>query len=85
MLDRLTAPRADIAGISMAKPRLMGVLNVTPDSFSDGGRFLTAEHAVAHAKRWRPQAPIFWTSAANQRVPVPISCPPKTKSPALNP
>lgn len=27
----------------------MGVLNVTPDSFSDGGRFLAAEAAVAHA------------------------------------
>lgn len=27
----------------------MGVLNVTPDSFSDGGRFLTHESAVAHA------------------------------------
>jgi dihydropteroate synthase len=29
--------------------RLMGVVNVTPDSFSDGGRFLSAEDAVAHA------------------------------------
>jgi dihydropteroate synthase len=28
--------------------RLMGVLNVTPDSFSDGGRYLDAEAAVAH-------------------------------------
>jgi dihydropteroate synthase len=28
--------------------RIMGVLNVTPDSFSDGGRFLDAEAAVAH-------------------------------------
>lgn len=28
---------------------VMGVLNVTPDSFSDGGRFLDAERAVAHA------------------------------------
>src|SRR2546428_2424854 len=29
--------------------RLMGVVNVTPDSFSDGGRFLDADSAVAHA------------------------------------
>jgi dihydropteroate synthase len=28
---------------------VMGVLNVTPDSFSDGGKFLQPEHAVAHA------------------------------------
>jgi dihydropteroate synthase len=29
----------------------MGVVNVTPDSFSDGGRFLDTEAAVAHARR----------------------------------
>lgn len=29
----------------------MGVLNVTPDSFSDGGRFLARDRALAHAKR----------------------------------
>ena len=29
----------------------MGVLNVTPDSFSDGGRFLDPEAAIAHGKR----------------------------------
>ena len=30
---------------------LMGVLNVTPDSFSDGGKFLSADRAVAHAEQ----------------------------------
>jgi dihydropteroate synthase len=30
---------------------VMGVLNVTPDSFSDGGRFLAPEHALAQAQR----------------------------------
>jgi dihydropteroate synthase len=30
---------------------VMGILNVTPDSFSDGGRFLAPEHAIAQAKR----------------------------------
>ena len=30
-------------------PLLMGVLNVTPDSFSDGGRFAEVDAAVAHA------------------------------------
>ena len=29
-------------------PRVMGIVNVTPDSFSDGGRFATTEAAVAH-------------------------------------
>ena len=32
-------------------PTLMGILNVTPDSFSDGGRFLKAETALGHARR----------------------------------
>lgn len=31
------------------RPLLMGVVNVTPDSFSDGGRFASCERAVAHA------------------------------------
>ena len=30
------------------RPLVMGVLNVTPDSFSDGGRYDTFERAVAH-------------------------------------
>ena len=30
--------------------RLMGIVNVTPDSFSDGGLFLNADAAVAHAR-----------------------------------
>ncbi len=46
---RLSAPRAALAGLAMDRPRLMGILNVTPDSFSDGGRFDRPEAAVAHA------------------------------------
>lgn len=49
-LTALCAPRPDFAGLSMAKPRLMGILNVTPDSFSDGGRFLAPEAAVAQGR-----------------------------------
>src|SRR6516165_4047393 len=30
-------------------PAVMGVLNVTPDSFSDGGQYLKPERAIAHA------------------------------------
>ncbi len=32
-------------------PLVMGVVNITPDSFSDGGRFLDPEAAVSHARR----------------------------------
>lgn len=34
----------------MTPPRVMGIVNVTPDSFSDGGRFLTAGAAIAHGE-----------------------------------
>ena len=33
------------------RPAVMGVLNVTPDSFSDGGRFVSPAEAIAHGKR----------------------------------
>ncbi|HEB80628.1 MAG TPA: dihydropteroate synthase [Chromatiales bacterium] len=41
----------DCAGksLDLGSPRVVGVLNVTPDSFSDGGRFLDPEAAIAHA------------------------------------
>jgi dihydropteroate synthase len=37
--------------VSRPTPAVMGVLNVTPDSFSDGGQFLAPEQALAQAKR----------------------------------
>jgi dihydropteroate synthase len=37
--------------LSLHRPLVMGVVNVTPDSFSDGGRFLDPAAAVAHARQ----------------------------------
>jgi dihydropteroate synthase len=37
--------------LAKARPLVMGVLNVTPDSFSDGGSFLDPHAAIAHARR----------------------------------
>ncbi|MBU0761494.1 MAG: dihydropteroate synthase [Candidatus Altiarchaeota archaeon] len=37
--------------ISLNKTVVMGILNVTPDSFSDGGRYVDADAAVEHAKK----------------------------------
>ncbi|MGL1919597.1 MAG: dihydropteroate synthase [Hyphomicrobiales bacterium] len=34
----ITAVRPNICGLSMATPHVMGILNITPDSFSDGGK-----------------------------------------------
>jgi dihydropteroate synthase len=44
----LAAPRGEIAGLALDRPRIMGIVNVTPDSFSDGGRFFDTEKAIAH-------------------------------------
>ena len=43
-------PQLDCAGrlVKLDRPRVMGIVNVTPDSFSDGGRHDTVEAAVAH-------------------------------------
>ena len=37
--------------LDLSQPRVMGILNVTPDSFSDGGNYLVADHALEHAAR----------------------------------
>lgn len=36
--------------LDLNEPKIMGILNVTPDSFSDGGRFQGLEQALSHAK-----------------------------------
>ncbi|MCD0442453.1 dihydropteroate synthase [Glycomyces sp. A-F 0318] len=51
----MTEPRdsaqAPPDGPGPAAPQIMGVLNVTPDSFSDGGRYLDFDDAVAHGEQ----------------------------------
>jgi len=37
--------------IDLSQPRIMGVVNITPDSFSDGGRFLDPRQAIVQAYR----------------------------------
>jgi dihydropteroate synthase len=37
--------------LDLSRPLVMGVVNVTPDSFSDGGRFLDKDAAIAHARK----------------------------------
>lgn len=48
-----TVPQLDCAGrvLKLDVPRVMGIVNVTPDSFSDGGAHDTVEAAVAHGLR----------------------------------
>jgi dihydropteroate synthase len=49
-LARLSTPRRPWAGFSLDRTLVMGVLNVTPDSFSDGGRWFDVERAIAHGR-----------------------------------
>jgi len=49
VIAALTAPRQPVAGLAMDRPRIMGIVNVTPDSFSDGGRW-NADGGIAHAQ-----------------------------------
>jgi len=41
--------------VIQSNPLVMGVLNVTPDSFSDGGTFVTVEQAVDHARQMQAE------------------------------
>ena len=50
VLGPLTRPRMPIAGLPLHRTAVMGILNVTPDSFSDGGRNAAPEIAVAAAR-----------------------------------
>jgi dihydropteroate synthase len=45
----LALPRGGRIALAPGRPLLVGVVNVTPDSFSDGGRYLDPDRAVAHA------------------------------------
>jgi dihydropteroate synthase len=49
LLQRLCRPREPVAGLSLDRPLIMGIVNVTPDSFSDGGRYLAPSAAIEHA------------------------------------
>ena len=50
-LHRLTQSRAPIAGLAMDRPHIMGILNATPDSFSDGGVHNSVEAAQIAARQ----------------------------------
>ncbi|MGP5210615.1 dihydropteroate synthase [Psychrobacter alimentarius] len=83
-------PKYEISGrnktLDLSQPHVMGILNVTPDSFSDGGQFTAVDKAVAHCQQMlqegatiidiggestRPNASIVATNDEIQRV-VPV-------------
>lgn len=50
LIKRLVAPRPAMAGLALDTPRIMAILNTTPDSFSDGGKFNAPDAAIARAR-----------------------------------
>lgn len=50
LINQVTCLRPDFAGLSLDQTRIMGIVNVTPDSFSDGGKFDVAETAISHGR-----------------------------------
>ncbi len=50
-LDRVISPRPPAERLDFSRPLVMGIVNVTPDSFSDGGLHDDAQGAIAHGRR----------------------------------
>ena len=69
--DRLTSSRAPLElgarTIRLDQPQVMGILNVTPDSFSDGGRFEVARRRPMQGRPWRQRARRSSTLVGNRR------------------
>ena len=58
---------------------IVGVLNVTPDSFSDGGRFFEASLAVEQAIQIESEGADILEVGGSQRGPEPVSSAPKKR------
>lgn len=56
---RLSRLRKPVMGLTMDRPRVMGILNVTPDSFSDGGTLGSVAEAVARAAEMAKYADVL--------------------------
>lgn len=74
--DRLSRPRPALCGLTLDRPRIMGILNLTPDSFSDGGRLTDPAAAVAAARAMAHDADILDIGGESTRPgaePVPVA------------
>jgi len=49
-IDRMDRPYSAVAGLDMNRCHVMGIINATPDSFSDGGKALAREDALAQGR-----------------------------------
>jgi dihydropteroate synthase len=51
IMQRITKRRSNFGNLAMDRTHIMGIVNVTPDSFSDGGRLTSDAKAIAHGKK----------------------------------
>ncbi len=65
--------------LDLSRPRVMGILNVTPDSFSDGGQNMDADTAVRRALAMKKEGRTSSTSGVNPHDRVRHRCP-RTRS-----
>jgi dihydropteroate synthase len=49
-VEVIERPRPAFAGVAMDRPAIMGIINVTPDSFSDGGRHNAPDAGIVHGQ-----------------------------------
>ena len=75
-LDRIVAARPDFAGLHMDRIHLMGILNVTPDSFSDNGVNFSPATAILKGKSmWADGASIIDVGGESTRPgAAPVTC-----------
>jgi len=57
--------------LDLSEPVIMGIVNVTPDSFSDGGQFFNTAAALNHAMQLLDDGATILDLAANQHAQVP--------------
>lgn len=61
--------------IDLSRPRVMGIVNITPDSFSDGGRNGDLAQTLQHAQRLLDEGADILDVGAESTEPVPSQCP----------
>ena len=75
-IEMIVASRPDFAGLKLDRTHLMGVLNVTPDSFSDSGENLSPARAIQKGKAmWADGASIIDVGGESTRPgAAPVTC-----------
>ncbi|NYZ13575.1 dihydropteroate synthase [Azospirillum sp. RWY-5-1] len=84
-LAALTRARASFAGVALDRPRIMGVVNVTPDSFSDGGDFLDPAAAIAQGRALRDAGAEFLDIGGESTRPGAAPVPPEEEEARILP